>query len=62
MRMGWQPYWKHPFNHLQIALGSGGSNAAFIFLLVDNKPVIVEDHSGMFPCDETITKLRMLAG
>jgi hypothetical protein len=51
--------WDHvPFPVLHVAVGKA---KVVIFIFMDNdEHVVIEDTSGLFPCDETVTKLRML--
>jgi len=56
LRMRWQEH-QHPFQDMHVTMGK---EVVLLYIVIDDKPVIIEDRSGMFPCDETITKLRML--
>lgn len=60
LRMGWNEF-ATPFDDLHISIAKDGTST-FVFLMVNSKPVIIEDTSNMFPCDETVTKLKMLQG
>jgi hypothetical protein len=60
-RMNWSNGRMHPFTSMHVALSKNGEKA-FVFVLQDDKYVVIEDDSGMFPCDATVTKLRMLQG
>lgn len=58
-RMGWENWVEHGFQHLYIM---PCEEVTFLCVVQDNQAVLIDDRSGMFPCDETVTKLRMLKG
>jgi len=55
-RMDWEII---PFPVMHVAVGKT-KTVIFIFM-DDDKYVVIEDDSGMFPSDATVTKLRMLS-
>lgn len=45
-------------DHLSTALGD---DVVFVFVVQNNKPVVLEDEKGLFPSDVLVTQLRLLS-
>lgn len=59
MRMGWSDM--DDAGPVGITVSTGQDGALVVPTIIkDDQVTTIEDRSGMFPCDETITKLRML--
>lgn len=46
-----------PFAHLETHYAG---EKVFVFVVVDDKPVVLEDESSLFPSDTLITQLRLI--
>lgn len=62
VRMGWGTMYgkpKTPFDYIALHSNNDGTKV-FTFIVLNGEAVVLEDTSGMYPCDETVTKIRML--
>lgn len=48
-----------PFQHIDAYVSE---KTAVVFMVINDKPVTIEDDVGLFPSDNLITQLRLLIG
>jgi len=59
MRLRFAPGMKIPLDFLRAYVTD---EVACVFIMVNNKPVVLEDDPSLFPSDSLITQLRLLIG